>query len=328
MYDLLWRGGSKAAFYLSLALLAACGHVEGQAGAAIPQEPVPEHTAHALRETLPRLRTLRATVAAVDPVRISAQTPGRVLDLRVDVGDRVEPGQLLGTLESSSLASAVTAAHSQLSLAETEAQRAESLHAQGAMPTAMLDARRSQLTQAQAQLRAARTMLEYSHLRAPAAGIVQERLLSPGDLATPGAVVLTLYDADRLWLEAQVPTQDIPQVRLGTLVRYQVGDRQGEGTVAEVAPIQDPRSRTVRVRVRLEGADAYPGAFGTLTYETGDEQHVTVPSDAIVRVGQLTMVRVHEEDGYHRRSVRLGASRNQRVDVLAGLSGGEEVALP
>jgi RND family efflux transporter MFP subunit len=213
-------------------------------------------------------------------------------------------------------------------LAETQAARAENLHGRGALPEAMLDARRTQLTQAQAQLSAARSMLGHSRLRAPADGTVQERLLSPGDLATPGAIVRTLYDEGKLWLEAQVPTQDVPQVRLGTLVHYRVGDHEGEGTVAEVSPLQDPRSRTVRIRVRLEGADAYPGAFGTLTYETGEEERVSVPNDAIVRVGQLTMVRVREEDGYHRRSVRLGQTRGDRVEILAGLGGGEEVALP
>ncbi|NOY92924.1 MAG: efflux RND transporter periplasmic adaptor subunit [Deltaproteobacteria bacterium] len=320
-----------APLFLSLMLAplaSACGHAEGQVDVVLPQEPVPERTAHALRETLPRMRTLRATVAAVDPVRISAQTAGRVLRLGVDVGDRVERGQLLGVLESSSLASAVTSARSQLSLAESQATRAENLHSRGALPDAALDARRTQLTQAQAQLRAARSMLGYSRLRAPSEGVVQERLLSPGDLATPGAVVLTLYDEDKLWLEAQVPTQDITRVRLGSVVHYRVGDHEGEGTVAEVSPLQDPRSRTVRVRVRLEGADAYPGAFGTLTYETGEQERISVPNEAIVRVGQLTMVRVREEDGYHRRSVRLGERRDERVEVLAGLTGGEEVALP
>jgi len=327
MYDLPWRGGLMAPLFLSL-MLAGCGHAEGQTDASLAQEPAPAHTAHALRETLPRLRTLRATVAAVDPIRVSAQTSGRVLRLSVNVGDHVQRGQLLGTLESSTLGSAVAAARSQLDLAQSQAARAETLHTNGALPQAILDARRSQLASAQAGLSAARSTLGNARLRAPADGIVQERLLSPGDLATPGAVVLTLYDANKLWLEAQVPTQDIPQMRLGALVRFRVGDHEGQGTVAEVSPLQDPRSRTVRVRVRLEQADAYPGAFGTLTYETGEEERISVPTAAILRVGQLTMVRVHESDGYHRRSVRLGQDRGERVEVLAGLDGGEEVALP
>lgn len=295
---------------------------------AVPELEAPSRTAHAVREEVPRSRSLHATVRSVHNISVAAESAGRVLRLHVDAGDHVRRGQVLAEIDAASLSSARQAARAAFQLADAERQRVQRLADQQAAAPRAIDESRNALVQARAQLRSADLAVRRSRVRAPQDGVVEERLVAAGDLAVPGRPLFRLYDAGLLWLEVHVPNRDVQHTQVGDAVSYELAGVRSDGIVAEVAPSSDPRSRTVRIRVALDAEGQTPGQYGTLSYNVGERTRIAIPLAAVEYVGQLAMLRVHESDGWHRRSVRLGRTDGEQVEVLAGLEGGEEVALP
>jgi RND family efflux transporter MFP subunit len=169
----------------------------------------------------------------------------------------------------------------------------------------------------------------HTRIAAPIDGVVAERTVEPGDLAWPGRSLLVVLDPNSLRLEAQV--------REGLIARVHVGDRLSvevpaagatvEGTVAEILPAADPQSRTFRVRVNFApAAGVYPGMFGRLRMPLGGRSVVRIPTAAVRRVGQLETVLVKEGAIWARRYITTGvALKDDHVEVLSGLAGGEEI---
>jgi RND family efflux transporter MFP subunit len=186
--------------------------------------------------------------------------------------------------------------------------------------------------QAQAALTSAGVALEHASVTVPMDGVVAERAVEAGDLAWPGRTLFTVLDPGALRLEARV--------REGLIARIQPGDEleielpgaglRLPGRVAEVLPAADARSRTFEVRVEFDAPQGVlPGMFGRLRIPVGTREVVRVPAGAIVRVGQLEMVRVVEDGRSERRLVTTGMGFDDgSVEVLSGLEGGETVGLP
>jgi RND family efflux transporter MFP subunit len=214
-----------------------------------------------------------------------------------------------------------------------------------------LEEARSQFIQAKARLEQARNSLQeakfrvkkmnklveeakialgYTKIRAPLHGQIVKRLSDPGDVARPGQAILFLQNEDSLRLEAQVREELIQLVSIGS--RFKVGitslDTTVEGKVDEIEPTADPQSRTFEVKVSIpKKPGMYSGMFGRLFLPAGERVAILVPKSAIQEVGQLELVTVKKGDTWERIFVETGSQRQDQVEVLAGLSGNEQVAL-
>lgn len=179
---------------------------------------------------------------------------------------------------------------------------------------------------------AAEVALGHAKIASPVAGVVSERNVEPGDLAWPGRTLLVVLDPDALRLEARVREALIATVAKDQ--RYVVtvpgAGVTTEGVVAELVPSADPSSRTFTVRLDLQAAPGlHPGMFGRMRLRAGRRSAVSVPRDAVVRVGQLETVVVRDGDGWTRRIVTTGGDlADGRLEVLSGLAGGETVGRP
>jgi RND family efflux transporter MFP subunit len=171
--------------------------------------------------------------------------------------------------------------------------------------------------------------LGHTRIAAPIDGVIAERSVEPGDLAWPGRPLLVVLDPRSLRLEAQVREGLIARVREGDrlMVEVPAAAAKVEGTVAEILPAADPQSRTFRVRVDFApAAGVYPGMFGRLRMPLGGRTVVRIPMSAVERVGQLETVLVKEGAIWTRRYITTGvALPGDRVEVLSGLAGGEEI---
>ncbi len=181
---------------------------------------------------------------------------------------------------------------------------------------------------AQRRLDEASVALGYARIAAPVDGQVVERLVEPGDLARPGTPLVTLQSEGALRLEALVPEGLIGRLSLGDEVVVEAGGRRLTGPVEEIVPAADPRARSFVVKAALpEGPGLFPGMFGRLEIPLVEREAVIVPRNAVRRVGQLEMVRTVEDGAVHSRLVTTGALLDGEVEILSGLSGGEEVIL-
>jgi RND family efflux transporter MFP subunit len=178
---------------------------------------------------------------------------------------------------------------------------------------------------AEADLRDARAQAGYAVLRAPFDGVVTARIADPGDLAAPGRPLLSLVGSGAVKVEA-----DLPGGLAGTV---EVDDRvsvlfpaQGarvHARVARVVPALTPGSRRFRIEARFLGevpgqGRIVPGAYVRLLLRETDATTRWIPSDAVVRRGQLTGVFTVEGSELRLRWVRLGGSSGDATELLAG----------
>ncbi len=188
----------------------------------------------------------------------------------------------------------------------------------------------SGVRQAQKMVEESRIALGYTQILTTESGQVAERMAEPGDMAWPGKTLLLLQTRGALRMESLVREGLIHRIQKGSRLNVSVDvlDRTFEGTVDEVVPFADPVTRTFLVKINLPRTEGlYPGMFGRLLVPVGDHEIVTAPREAIVSVGQLEMVTVRTGDRWERIFVKTGRSVGDRVEVLAGLDGGETLAL-
>jgi len=295
--------------------------------------------------------SLNAVVEAVRQTTLSAQVPGAIVALHVKVGDTVKAGQELLRIDARAAqqnvagsAAQVDAAQASLNVAATEYERQKQLFeknyiSQGALDRSLAQYRaaQAQVNALQAQTRAAQTQSGFFVLNAPYAGVVSEVPVTLGDMAMPGRPLITLHDPSALRVTAAVP-----QTLLAGLsaqgVRYEVpGLSTLKGPQAtqqvQILPTVDAATHTAQLRVPLPTplAGAAPGMFARvwLPANSGSAQgqRLWVPASAVVRRTEMTGVYVVDGQGAARlRQVRLGSGSGERIEVLSGVSAGEQVA--
>ena len=286
-----------------------------------------------------------ASVEAKEATVISSRLLARITSVKVRAGDYVEAGQLLLELEKGDLQARAQQAREQVRsvearLTETKQnlKRAEELHKRGLIAVADRDAARADAASMAADLSSARQALEeaeaavgFSEIRSPIAGRVVERFAEPGDTASPGAILLSLYNPFSLWVEARVREQLAISLEKGAEVQVEIPavNQRYKAKVAEIVPAADPGSRTFMVKTVLpSGPSLLPGMYARLLVPAGEHTRALIPQARVARVGQLDVVWVVEDGRVLRRFVRLGQSTDDgMVEVLSGL-GEDAMVMP
>jgi len=182
--------------------------------------------------------------------------------------------------------------------------------------------------QAKATLQQARTTLGYTHIVAPFDGLVTEKKVDVGTLASPGMPLFTVENLRHYRLEATVNETDLRYVRQGEQVPVPIdalGDPELKGKVIEIVPAADPASRSFLVKVELPSDPALrSGLFGRAQFTRGERTALLIPLRAIVDRGQLQGIYVLDQNRIAGlRYITLGKLSAQQVEVLAGLQAGE-----
>jgi RND family efflux transporter MFP subunit len=294
-----------------------------------------------VREAVP------ASIGARQATTISSRTLARITEITVRAGDRVSKDQLLIQLERSDLESRLQQASEQVRAVDarlTEARqsldRAERLYADKLVAAAVLDearanhdALKAQLGTARQAVREAEVALSFSEIRSPIEGRVVERFAEPGDTASPGEKLLSLYNPNSMRVEAAVRERLALQLTLGQELQVDVPATGATlpARIEELVPAADPGSRSFMVKAQVDyGGTLLPGMYARMLIPAGTEELLLVPSERVVEYGQLEIVWVLSEGGYlDRRFVRTGGEvRPGMLSVLSGLEAGEQVVPP
>jgi len=328
-------------------VLAGCG--EGnvrEAGTAHPETIRGVKTAPVRLGPVDILYTAPGTVRAVLQSTLTSKIMGNVTRVRADVGDRVRKGEVLLRIESKEISAkiaqakgALAAAQAALRNAQANYRRISTLAARGSATPFELDGARMRLdaakggvAQAEGGLREARTMKGYARVTAPADGRISRRYVEVGDQAAPGRPLFDFVDASRLQFETFVPESKLADLRLGLQVSVVVpawGDGKISGRIAEMEPASDPVTHSAKIKVDLtKKSGLLPGMYGKALFPVGKRRAVLAPKGAVFSRGQLTAVYLLDPKKVIRfRLVRTGRDYGDRVEILSGLSGGEEVAV-
>jgi RND family efflux transporter MFP subunit len=171
----------------------------------------------------------------------------------------------------------------------------------------------------------ASTTESFTRIAAPFDGMVTEKLIEPGNMASPGMPLLRLEDTRGFRLEVRVDESRIGRIRNGEGVPVFLGTGTSpiDGKVVEISRAEDADARAFLVKIALpDAAGLRSGEFGKARFGGTPRRALTVPSSAIVRRGQLTSVFVVDKGVARVRVVNLSES-----EVLAGLTESEMVIL-
>jgi len=189
----------------------------------------------------------------------------------------------------------------------------------------------SKLAQVREEIRGARIMRDYTRIAAPFSGVVTAKSVEPGNLAAPGAPLLTVEREGAYRLEASVEESKLPFVKRGQTVNIALEalDCQIPARVSEIVPAVDAASRAYIVKIDLPAMpNLRSGMFGRAWFPLGARTVVAVPQPALVDRGQLQSVFTVENGFARTRLVTTGQRAQNEVEVLSGLSEGETVISP
>ena len=300
------------------------------------------YAVYTVRDTVIESSFTAAGVAApMQQALLSTKLMGTVTEVLVREGDRIAAGAPLVRIDardlsakSAQVAASIAEAEVMQHDAVVQANRIRALYADSAAPRAQLDAAETGLARADATLRAAQaaaaeleSVRSYSVVRAPFGGIVTRRFVDPGAFAAPGAPLVAVQDAARLRITANATPDVVRGLHAGDRLAAHIEGRPVPATIEGIVPATAGNLYTVNALVPNRDGAMLAGSAATLDLPTGTRRAIVVPTEAIVREGDLTGVRLRTERGEERRWVRLGQAAGAMVEVVAGLRAGDRVVL-
>ena len=185
-------------------------------------------------------------------------------------------------------------------------------------------------TMAEAARKAVLAQLSYTIVKAPFDGVITEKKVEIGELASPGQPLLKMEDPEQLRLEATVAESDVRVVSVGFLVPVVIdalGTDPLKGKVSQILPAGDPQTHTFTMKVELpKTAGLKSGMFGRLRLEKGMTTTLLLPKSAFIERGELASLFVVGSDRVARlRWVKIGRTFEQGIEILSGVDAGERV---
>ncbi|MDO9002858.1 MAG: efflux RND transporter periplasmic adaptor subunit [Aquabacterium sp.] len=294
----------------------------------------------------PSTLTANGSIAAWQEAIIGAELSGlRVATVLVNVGDRVQRGQALATLQNEAVvADANTAranlaeAQALLAEAKSNADRARSLRGSGAISAQEAQRDLTAEATAQARMEALKARLAADELRlrqtrvvAPDDGVISARVASVGSMAQPGAEMFRLIRQSRLEWRAELPSADLSQIKPGMPAwATPPGGSTVQGVVRMVAPTVDATTRNGLVYVDLPAsavnAGARAGMFANGRFETGQATGLSLPQSAVLlRDGFSYVFTVNDKGVVSQVKVSVGRRQADRIEITQGLKADTQV---
>lgn len=271
---------------------------------------------------------------------------GRVVSVPVDAGDWVRAGQVLASIDrsvqnqqSESASAQIRVAQADADLAQSNLDRALQLVERGFISkadidrlTATRDAAVARVRVAQAQAGELRARNARLNIVAPAAGLVLERNVEPGQTVTGGAGTLFLIaSGGEMELQAEVGENELASLSVGDTAEITpVGSaRSLTGRIWQVSPTIDPQNRQGTARIALSYAPQLrPGGFASAVIRSGTVVAPVLPESAIQTDDQGSYVYVVGSDNIvERRNIETGRVTASGIVVASGLQGSERVVL-
>lgn len=268
------------------------------------------------------------TIQAVERAEISSKMTGNIITLPVDLGSKVQQGELLVELSAGEISAQVQQAKAQLEQARRNLAREENLLKKNAATQETVKSLREGARIAEAGYKEASTMLNYSRIIAPFSGIITRKLANIGDLATPGKPLLYIEQENNLQVLTNIPEAMILHIKKGDRLSVDIPsvELKIEGIVAEVSPIANPSSRSAPIKLNIAPDPRLrSGQFARVTLALEKAKTLTVPVSAVHSLGQMEIVFVEHDNKAQLRLVRTGTKSDGNIEILSGLSENETI---
>lgn len=272
------------------------------------------------------------TVEEVKGSTLSFPVLGTIQQLNVSTGQRVGSGQLIATVDETTLLNAYDAAASVLEQAEDAYWRMKQLHDNNSLPEIQWVEAQNSLRQARSAEQIAKKNLEDSKLYAPFSGVISEKSVEVGQNVMPGSPVVKLVAVDRVKVSISVPENEISHVATGQSVNIVVSALDGktfEGKVVEKNVSANRLSRSYEVKALVENpsGELLPGMICDLFIGTDESREVIELPCNVIQLDSDNQSFVWVNDGGRaaKRVIETGMLSKDGIVVTGGLAVGDEV---
>ena len=312
--------------------------VMSSAPSIMPPETVTADTVR--KEIWPNTVTAVGSMVAVQGVTVAAELGGKIVTIDFESGDRVQAGELLVQLDTSTEEAQLRSEEAAVRLARINLDRIRDLLASQSISKSEFDKAEAEFRQATARADNVRAIIDKKTVRAPFAGRLGLRLVNLGQILKEGDPVVTLQTLDPVYVNFSLPQQRLSILATGTTVQVSTDAAPGqtfEGIINAVNPEIDPVTRTVRVQATIHNVNETlrPGMFARVEVILPDEQEVlAIPATAVLYApyGDTVFVVEDAQDAaagaqqvVRQQIVRLGRGLGDFVSVVSGLQAGDRV---
>ena len=295
---------------------------------------------------------LTGDIEAQCQVTVYSKVSGKVERLVIDIGDKVERGDLIAEIEKKKLILQVERLEASLEAAEInlkklhkDYKRTKSLFEKKVVSQQKMDnidsaymSAKAQVKELKASLDLAEMQLADSKIYAPISGIIARRFIDEGEMIidatmTKNAPVVTIVDMDVIKVKVNVTERDISRVKIGQEARVKVDSYPGRilrGKVSNISPVLDPLSRTAAMEIEIGNPDYLlkPGMFARVEVITERRKNVLiVPIEAVISREGREFLFVVEENIAKLREVTTGLKNGEMMEIISGLGEKEKVVI-
>ena len=334
---------NRAAALAVVMALAACGGEDppqtaqmgrpGMGGPGGQRTPIVE-VYEVARGSIARQVTVTGTVDPLRLIGVNAQIGGALTTVNVQEGDMVRQGAVLARVDDREIGAQLAAAEASFDVAEAAYERAQQLRERRVITLPEYERDRTAYAAARAQVEQLRTRVGYATVIAPATGVITEKLVETGDVVGNQTRLFTIADISQLVVRLGVSELDVVQLTQGDGVAVTLDalpNRQLAGRIRRIFPVGDPTTRLVPVEVVLDAQSAQvarPGFLARVTFDLSTSNNVLlVPVSAVLGGQGAQAVFVVENNTAVRRTVSTGLTSQGRVEIISGLSDGEQVVV-
>lgn len=273
---------------------------------------------------------VNGTVIPYETVNISAEVSGRLTFLNVPDGASVAAGTVLARINDADLQATLNRSKVQLQLAQQTEQRLQKLIRVNGINQADYDAALNQVNILKADMAVTQAQIDKTVVKAPFAGVLGLRQVSPGAYVTPNLVLTTLQQVQQVKIDFNVPELYTGLIRKGSSVTVYTNESKfpRKATILATDPQINPTTRNLKVRAVLQGTALAPGTFVKIQLEANKgKQAIVVPTNAIIPEASAKKLIVVKNGMGTFVEVETGQRNKNVVEITKGLSPGDSVVV-
>ena len=347
--NLLMKTYIYSALFLGSLFLASCSSDEKKS-AELNDKPIAVTVNKSATNAVGSNATASGKLVAKNSVNVSTRMMGYITAMQVEVGQYVNAGQLLVSINSTDIqakggqaSAGIAQAQANYNIAKKDFERFQNLYKNQSASQKELDDMRARYEMAQAGLQAAQQMknevnaqYRYTNVTAPISGTVTAKYANQGDMASPGMPLLTIESPGALQAQVLVSEQNITLLKSGMPVKVTLKSTNKEvsGTVSEISRSSANTGGQYLVKINVPASkDLLPGMFVNVQFpfkNSGNvnqdfQDGVMIPKSAIVENGQLTGIyTVSSQNTAVLRWVKVGKTFGDQVEILSGLNSNDQ----
>lgn len=271
------------------------------------------------------------TLKANERVDLTASVTDTITKLHFNDGQRVVKGDVLAEMTDTEESALVKENTARVEEAKKQYDRVRKLPKQGAISESIVDQRRREYEAAKAQLEAMISRLHDRLILAPFSGVIGLRQISVGALVTPGELIAVIVDDSVMKLDFAVPEiyLNVLSVDLPVVARAAAyPEREFKGKIVALDSEVDPGTRSIQVRALVPNENKLlkPGMLMSVTIRFNFREALIIPEEAVVQESRKSFVySINELGKAVKKEIQLGVRSPGKVELLAGLSEGEQI---